>query len=259
MQLKRIALTCILTLALSGILIAQSQDQPVLKTRPQNQSEPSPQQQGYPQPQGNTSQPNYAPPSQDYSQVLPAREVPADALPQGTRFLVSLMEPLDTKNLVAGQHFRAVLRENLVTPSGLVIPQGDEVRAHVATFERGYMGARMMLALDELQTPGGWVPLVGTVTGAPGDPSIKCTRNEGELTQKGPDKVRLLESAAIGAAVGAATGASAGGAKGAAAGAAAGAGLGTTTSFLMQGSDLKLDQGANLEIRLDRDLTVPGR
>ena len=259
MQLKRIAPTCILMLGLSGFVAGQSsQDAPVLKTRPHSQSQPAAnqdQQQNYPQPQ-------YTPPDFQQggqtTQLQQGRQASEDAVPQGTRFLVTLLEPLDTKNLEKGQHFRAELRDNLVTSSGLVVPRGCEVHAHVATFERGYMGARMMLAFDEMNTSGGWVPLVAVVTGVPGDPSIKSTSNEGEITQKGPDKGRLIASAAIGAAIGAASGASAGGAKGAAAGAAAGAGLGTTTSFLMQGSDMKLDSGTNLELRLDRDMVVPG-
>jgi hypothetical protein len=48
-----------------------------------------------------------------------------------------------------------------------------------------------------------------------------------------------------------------GGHKGAAIGAAAGAGLGTGTSLLFKGGDLKLDKGTQLEVRLERDLTVP--
>jgi outer membrane lipoprotein SlyB len=98
---------------------------------------------------------------------------------------------------------------------------------------------------------------VATVTGVPGDPSIKSTGEEGELARKGPDKKRVITNAAIGAGVGAATGAAVGGGKGAAIGAAAGAGLGTGTSLLFKNNDLKLDKGTQLEVRLDRDLVVP--
>jgi hypothetical protein len=40
-------------------------------------------------------------------------------------------------------------------------------------------------------------------------------------------------------------------------GAAVGAGLGTGTSLLFKGSDMKLDKGTQLEVRLDRDLVIP--
>jgi uncharacterized protein YcfJ len=115
----------------------------------------------------------------------------------------------------------------------------------------------LLLALDEIETRHGWVPLIGTVTGVPGDPSVKSTENEGEISRRGPDKKRVIENAAIGAAVGAASGAVIGGGKGAAVGAAVGAGLGGGTGLLFRGNDIKLDKGTQLEVRLDRDLTVP--
>jgi hypothetical protein len=156
-----------------------------------------------------------------------------------------------------GKHFKAELREDLVTPSGALIPKGRTVRGHVGTYERGYTGARLLLALDEIETRHGWVPLIATVTGVPGDPSVKSTENEGEISRRGPDKKRVIENAAIGAAVGAASGAVIGGGKGAAVGAAVGAGLGGGTGLLFRGNDIKLDKGTQLEVRLDRDLTVP--
>lgn len=220
------------------------QDTPVLKTRPRDSG---------------PSQPITPPDFASSSQPANISHGSSGAIPQGTRFILKLQDPLDTHNLEAGQHFQAALAQDLVTPSGATIPSGALVRAHVATFERGYTGARMMLAMDDIETPQGWVPLIATFTGVPGDPSIKSTGQEGEITQKGPDKKRIITNAAIGAGVGAATGAVAGGSKGAVAGAITGAGLGTATGFLTKGSDLKLDKGANLEVRLDRDLPVPSR
>src|SRR5207245_10747478 len=113
--------------------------------------------------------------------------------------------------------------------------------------------------MDEMETRKGWVRLVATVTGVPGDPSIRSTGDEGELARRSPDKKRVITNVAIGAGVGAATGAAVGGGKGAAIGAAAGAGLGGGTSFIFRGTDLKLDKGTQLEVRLDRDLVVPTR
>jgi hypothetical protein len=222
-----------------------TQDAPVLKTRPHDS-------------QRSLTPPDFQPQQSQSGAQNPAPVYGAspDAIPQGTRFVLGLQDPLDTHNLTQGQHFTAELRDNLSTPSGLVLPRGCAVRGHVATFEHGFMGARLMLAMDEIDTGHGWVPLVATFTGVPGDPSIKSTGLEGEITQRGPDKKRLIANAAIGAGVGAATGAAAGGGKGALAGAVAGAGLGTASSFLMKGSDIKLDKGTNLEVRLDRDLVI---
>jgi hypothetical protein len=256
MRVKWTSFFCALTLALAVGAAAQDkdngssapQDRPVLKTRqPDNGRSLTP--------------PDFQPqPAQTTAQdPTPVPSAPADAIPVGTRFILSLQDTLDTHNMGQGQHFTAELRENLFTPSGLVILKGRCVRGHVAVFEHGFTGARMLLAMDEIETAQGWVPLIATFTGVPGDPSIKSTGQEGEITRKGPDLKRVIANAAIGAGIGAATGAATGGGKGAAAGAVAGAGLGTTASFLMKGNDLKLDKGTNLEVRLDRDLVVAAK
>ncbi len=248
MHAKWTAPVCALALALGVSAKAQNgtngssnpQDTPVLKTRPHDSTDP-----GRPQPAA-------------VYRSAPA-DAPPDAIPEGKRFIIKLKDTLDTRNLEPGKHFKAELREDLVTPSGLIIRKGHTITGHVATYERGYTGARMMLAMDEMETRHGWVPLIATVTGVPGDPSIKSTGQEGEITQKGPDKKRVITNAAIGAGVGAASGAVAGGGKGAAVGAAVGAGFGTGSSFIFNGSDLRLDTGTQLEVRLDRDLVVPTR
>jgi hypothetical protein len=247
MKTKRAASFCVVVLALSLGMLAQddgSSNDPVLKTRPNdNRNTPLPQQSPAPYSGQVNSTPGYG--------------TPANAIPDGSRFIVKLKDTLDTRKMDEGKRFKAELREELVTPSGLVIPKGRTIKGHVARFEHGYTGAKIQLALDEIETRKGWVPLVGTVTGVPGDPSIKATGEEGEIYRKGPDKKKIVTNAAIGAAVGAVTGSVVGGGKGAAIGAAAGAGVGTGTSFLFKGGDLKLDKGTQLEVRLDRDLVVP--
>lgn len=248
MKLTWTLLVFSLVLSLSAGALAQENDnsndqnRPVLKTRPQDTNPPS---------QPNTvSQPPVSSQNSPYG-------APPNAIPEGSRFIIKLKDTLDTKNMSQGKHFKAELREDLVTPSGLLIPKGRTIRGHVGTYERGYTGARMLLALDEIETRHGWVPLIGTVTGVPGDPSVKSTENEGEITRPGPDKKRVIENAAIGAGVGAVSGAVISGGKGAAVGAAVGAGLGGGSSLLFRGNDIKLDKGTQLEVRLNRDLVVP--
>src|SRR5215467_5240548 len=236
-----IVMVCVLALATAAVAQdngSNDPNHPVLTTRPNNP-------QDHPQPPD--SRPGYG---QSYG-------APPNAIPEGTRFIVKLKDTLDTRKLDQGKHFKAELREDLVTPSGLLIPKGRKVKGHVGSFEHGFTGARIQLALDEIETRHGWVPLIGTVTGVPGDHSIKSTENEGEISRKGPDKKRVITNVAIGAGVGAAAGAAAGGGKGAAIGAAAGAGLGGGSSLLFRGNDIKLDKDTQLEVRLDRDLIVP--
>src|SRR5205823_11871915 len=219
------ASVCALLLALSMGAVAQdngssnSQDNPVLKTRPNTGT--------------NNTQSN---PSQSQTTVYSPNQTngaPPNAIPEGTRFIIKLKDTLDTKKMEQGKRFKAELREDLTTSSGLVIPKGRTVKGHVGSFDRGYTGSRLQLALDEIETRKGWVPLIATVTGVPGDSSVKSTENEGEITRKGPDKRKVITDAAIGAGIGAVSGAVIGGSKGAAIGAAAGAGLGTGTGLLL--------------------------
>jgi hypothetical protein len=253
MKAKWAASVCAVSLVLALGAMGQednTSNDPVLKTRPNDSKNTPPSQQGPAAQQGPMA-------SSVPVSSAPVSVVPPNAIPDGTRFIIKLKDTLDTKKMEDGKHFKAELREDLLTPSGLIIPKGRTIKGHVGRFEHGYTGSKMQLALDEIETRKGWVPLIGTVTGVPGDPSIKSTGEEGEIYRKGPDKKKVITNAAIGAAVGAVSGSVAGGHKGAAIGAAAGAGLGTGTSFLFKGGDMKLEKGTQLEVRLDRDLVVP--
>ena len=242
LKASRAASVCALVLALALGAVSQENDQsPVLKTRPKDS------QSGQITPQ--------IPPSTSPTIGQPGNTgvyvAQPNSIPDGTRFIIKLKDTLDTRKMEQGKHFKAELREELVTPSGLVIPKGRTIKGHVGRFEHGYTGSRMQLALDEIETRKGWVPLIATVTGVPGDSSIKASGEEGEIYRKGPDKKKVITNAAIGAAVGAVTGSVVGGGKGAAIGAAAGAGVGTGSSFLFKGSDMKLDKGTQLEVRTE--------
>lgn len=247
MQAKWAASVCTFVLVMGLGAIAQetgNSSDPVLKSRPNDNRNPPPPQ------QGSAAYPGQGGPSSAYG-------APPNAIPDGSRFIIKLKDTLDTKKMQDGKHFKAELREDLVTPSGLIIPKGRNVKGHVGRFEHGFTGSKMQLALDEIETRNGWVPLIGTVTGVPGDPSIKATGEEGEVYRRGPDKRKVITDAAIGAGVGAVSGTVLGGGKGAVVGAVAGAGIGTGTSLLLKGRDMKLEKGTQLEVRLDRDLVVP--
>lgn len=191
-------------------------------------------------------------------QAQPAAVDPSVApnvIPEGKTFLVTLDDKIDTRKLEVGKHFKAKLAEDLVAADGSMIPRGRKIVLHVSDYNRGLHG-RLLLSFDRIETQHGWVPLIATVTGVPGEHGVVQKGNEGEISRRGVDKTRAVEAAAIGAAAGAATGAAVGGLHGAAIGAVAGGGLGVAGGILTD-RDLRLDKGTNLEVRLDRDLQVP--
>ncbi len=176
-------------------------------------------------------------------------------IPEGTRFVIRLKDALDTAKVKQGKRFTAELGEDLQAPNGAIIPRGKKLHGHVSEVDRGLHG-RLLLSFDEVETNHGWIPLAATVTDVPGEHSMKTNGGEGEIQNKGVDKKRVVEAAAVGAGVGAAAGAAAGGAHGAIIGAGAGAAVGITTGILTK-RDLKLDKKQQLELRLDRPLQVP--
>jgi len=220
MKQRVIALFCALALALP---IAAQQTQPQLSTRPSDERNDRP-----------------------------------DAIPEGTIFTIRLRDSLDTRKIERGKKFEGEIQEDLVAPNGLLIPRGRKVAGHVSDFHRGING-RLVLSFDKIETRKGWVPLSATVVGVPGEKGVeRRTGEEGEISRKGIDKKRLIESLLIGAGVGAAAGAIAGGGKGAAIGAAVGAAAGGGAGVLTD-RDVKIEKGQALELRLDRPVIIPSR
>src|SRR5438128_12549755 len=178
-------------------------------------------------------------------------------IPEGTTFLIRLDDKLDTRKLEQGKHFKAKLAEDLVAPDGTSIPRGKKIKGHVSSVEQG-LHARMLLSFDEIETDHGWMPLIATVTGVPGEHAVKQLGEEGEIQRQGMSKRHAIEAVAVGAGLGAAAGAAAGGGRGAGIGAGAGAGLGALAGVLT-GHDLRLAKGTKFEPRLDHPLQVPMR
>lgn len=190
--------------------------------------------------------------AQDPAVAMPA---PVNSIPEGTQFLVRLNDKLDTRDLKPGKHFKAKLAEDLLAANGTIIPRGKTIKGHVSAVEPGFH-ARLILTFDEIDTGHGSMPLIATITGVPGDHSVKVPDEEGDLERKGMSKERTIEAAAVGAGVGAVAGGAIHGGKGAGIGAGSGAALGMTAA-LMSDHDLRLEKGTVLELRLDRNLQIP--
>jgi hypothetical protein len=186
---------------------------------------------------------------------LTAPMAPPNAIPEGTTFLVRLEDRLDTRDLQPGKRFKLRLGEDLIAADGKSIPSGKKIKGHVSSVEQG-LHARMLLSFDEIETNHGWVPLIATVTGVPGEHSVKQPDAEGEIERKGMSNRRMIEAVAVGAVLGTAAGGAASGGKGAGIGAGAGAGVGALAGLLTD-HDVRLEKGTTLEVRLDRPLQVP--
>ena len=183
-----------------------------------------------------------------------AAQIPTNAVAQGTVALIQLTDKLDTRTVKAGDQFHAKLAEPMTAANGSSIDAGRKIKGHVSAVEPG-LNTRLLLSFDEIDTGHGWRPLMATVTGVPGEHGLRQIGEEGEIGRKGMSKEEIAEAVA---GEGAAAGAHNGGKRGAAAGAGQGAANSAMTAF-EAGHELVLDKGTALEIRLDRNLTIPGR
>jgi hypothetical protein len=186
-----------------------------------------------------------------------AASSPPNAVPQGTICLIQITDQLDTHTAKAGDSFRARLAEPVTTSDGQIIATGSKIRGHISAVEPG-LRRRLLLSFDEIQTLHGWVPLIATVTGVPGEHGLSAIGDEGEIGRKTMTKQQIAEAVVVAAGEGAMEGEKTGGKRGAATGAGQGAADGALTAF-ESSHDLVLEKGTALEIRLDRNLTIPTR
>ena len=155
----------------------------------------------------------------------------AVGLPVGTRLLVKIMEPVDTRNNKAGSRFTATLEGKLMAGGQEIVPAGAKVYGQVVTAKRGGIGARqpvLELKLIEISINGELRPIVtGLLSGT----------GEG-----GGAGGKVLKGAAIG---GLASGSS---------GAEDGAKLGLAVSILGGGKHAGIKTGTLLEFHLTAPL-----
>lgn len=194
-------------------------------------------------------------PAQDAAQYAPP--VADNMVPQGTIFLIQLSDQLDTRTVKAGNHFHARLAETLASVDGHTIESGRKIKGHVSAVIPGFR-TRMILSFDEIETGRGWVPLIATVTGVPGEHGLRQIGEEGEIGRQGMTKEEIAEAIVVGAGRAAIEGKKSGGNRGAVTAAGSGAAQGAVSAF-ESGHDLILEKGTALEIRLDRNLPVPYR
>jgi len=267
--MRQVASLAMMALLLGWVPLATGQDRnnPPSAAQDRNDSYSAPQDRDNSYPTQQDRDNSYPPAPQDRNAYPPPpsnRPYPntryggsyPNAIAEGTRFIIVLDDRLDTAKLERGKRFKARLGDDLVAPDGSLIPHGKRIRGHVSDVGQG-VHPRLILSFDQIETEHGWVPLVATVTGVPGEHGVKPEAGpEGEIERPSVDKRRAAEAVAVGAGVGTLAGAAAGGGKGAAIGAAAGAGFGLGAGILTD-RNVRLDKGTQLEVQLDRPLMVP--
>jgi len=183
--------------------------------------------------------------------VLAQSQVPA-----GTRFMVELRDKLEARKVHAGKKFDVRTLEALRATDGSVIPAWTKIHGRVSYVEHN----KMVLQLEQIEAPGGRIPIVATVTNVVGQKDVKNRAGEeGEIEAKGHRGRNAAIGAVVLGGIGAAVGASQAGAKGAAIGAGAGAATGAAVGAATGGKDLTLYEGTRIEFELDRPLTFRGR
>ena len=149
--------------------------------------------------------------AQDQPSTLP------NVVPQGTIVMIQLTDRLDTHRVRSGDRFRARLAEPVSSADGRTLAQGRKIKGHISAVEAG-LHTRLLLSFDQIETAHGWVPLIATVTGVPGEHGLQQTGEEGEIGRKGLSKEQIAEAVVIGAGEGVAHGTHHGGKRGAASG-----------------------------------------
>jgi len=178
------------------------------------------------------------------------------AVVPGTRFLVTLEQDMNTKELKRNQEFRVRTVEPLEAGQGIYLPSGAVIRGHISRVEpAGTTGkAKLWLTFDEIHTRFGSLPIVAEVAGMPGEHSVKSGPvQEGVIEGRSSSQKDAAQAAAAGAAKGAEKGVKDKNKKEAAEGAA----MGALEAYLMEagrGQELDLPKGAKLELELERAL-----
>lgn len=184
----------------------------------------------------------------------------AMTVPAGTKVLLQLKSPIDTKSARVGdgvycQTSFPVTQDNIV-----VIPAGTYVKGEIAQVERAGRikgRAQILFHFNSMIFPNGYtVDLPGALKSEPGARNSTISDEEGTVKangQKGKDAGTVAKTGATGAVVGTvATGT----AKGAGIGGLAGAAVGLGQVLFTRGQDVRIEQGTSLEMVIQRPLTV---
>ncbi len=196
--------------------------------------------------------------------TTPVAADPALTVPAGTRVLLSLESPINTKTAKAGDGVYLVSTFPVIIGTHVLIPSGVYVQGVVDQVERaGHVKgrARLLMHFTTMIFPNGQVVSIpGGVNNLPGSDGPAVKNSEGEIEQagtKGKDAADIAKASAAGAGVGSIGGAASGHPlEGIGYGAAAGAVGGLVYTMLKRGPDITIAQGASVEMVLQRPLVL---
>jgi len=186
---------------------------------------------------------------------------PEIIIPEGTRITLQLNDHLSTHSNSEGDPFTAVAIAPVCVGDRMVIPKGSVVTGSISRIVRpGRLRGKavMNLQFQSITIPGrGRLPieasLVRLVYAGGGSGEV---RSEGTIEGGGSvesDTGKVLTPGLAGTGIGVL----AGGAKGAAIGGTVGTAIGLATVFATRGKDLEVRRGSQMDIALDRPLTIP--
>jgi type IV secretion system protein VirB10 len=193
--------------------------------------------------------------------VTPEPVAPENMLviPAGTKVPLTLRHAIWTKNAREGDSVYAQTSLPVVINEVIAIPPGTYVQGKISRIVRpGRIKgkAEVQVNFTSMIFPSGYTVLLpGALDKAP-DVDANVKGEEGTLQgqgSKGKDAGTIASTAGTGAAIGAIAGQSG---KGAAIGGGAGALVGLASVLFTRGPDIKIENGAGLEMILERPVTI---
>ena len=180
-------------------------------------------------------------------------------LPAGTRVLLRLSAPINTKSARPGDDVFAETAFPVTQDNRIVIPPGTYVKGTISEVRRPgrvHGRAQVLIHFNRMIFPSGYtIYLPGAVENVPGAENQHVKGQEGTIeqnSQKGKDVGTVATTAGSGAAIGAI----AEGGKGAGIGAGIGGAAGLLVTLLSRGSDIHLPAGTAVDMVLERPLTI---
>jgi len=182
-------------------------------------------------------------------------------IPAGTEVLLQLKNAIDTKSARVGDGVYCQTSFPIVIDNVIVIPPGSFVKGEISKVQRAgrFSGrAEILFHFDNVIFPSGYtVDMPGSLHGDSGSQNSKVSDEEGTVRTDGHDKLKKLPDVGRDAGYGAIGGTIATGSlNGARIGGGIGAVAGLATMMLSHGSDVRIEPGAALTMRLQRPLVV---